>query len=73
MKIILFDIDNVLVQALGAEHWKNVVAQVKARFGVDVHFQDFWDRIYYLDKKDKMLADLTRKALRMCLTIANNI
>lgn len=58
-RVILFDIDNVLVQALGSAHWREVVAQVKRRFNVEMTYADFRDRIYYLDNKDDTLSRLS--------------
>lgn len=58
IKIILFDVDKVLVENLGQEHWVNVSKVLKEHFLIEISPQDFYQKVYYLYDKNRVLDGL---------------
>ncbi len=58
IKVILFDVDNVLVQNLSRAHWQDVSALLKERYNITITGEDFYQKIYYLSDKNRVLDGL---------------
>lgn len=58
IKVILFDVDKVLVQNLSDAHWQDVSNLLKERYNITITGEDLYRKIYYLNNKDKVLAGL---------------
>jgi FMN phosphatase YigB (HAD superfamily) len=55
IKINLFDVDKVLVQNLSDAHWQDVSFFLKERYGITITGEDFYQKIYYLNNKNRVL------------------
>lgn len=58
IKVILFDVDKVLVQNLGNEHWDYVSALFKEQYKFSISGADIYQKIYYLGNKNAILNGL---------------